>query len=787
MMDIRELIKTKRTFFDGGTGTVLQKMGLKPGERPEEWNLTCPEKVVSLHSSYIASGSNFITTNTFGVNSDKYPDYEKYIKAAVKCAKTAVKGFDDRFVAYDIGPLGRLLKPMGDLDFEEAYSIFKDSVVCAEKCGVDLYIIETMNDIYETKAALLAVKENSKKPVFVTNAYDENGRLMTGADVLCVVSVLEGMGADAIGVNCSFGPDKTLGVIKEYAKYASVPLVVSPNAGLPKVVDGKTVYDITPDRFAEIMKEIANAGGCILGGCCGTTPEHIEKTVKLTKKQKYVLPEKKNLTAVCSYSKSVLIDKKPLIIGERINPTGKKLLKEALRNGNTGYILGEAISQTEKGAHILDVNVGLPDIDEEKKMCETVFAIQSVTDTPLQLDSPNPLVLEKAMRIYNGVPLINSVDGTKEKMKRVFTLMKKYGGVAIALTMDEKGIPSTAAKRVAIAEKILKNAQKCGLSANRFIFDPLCMAVSADKNGAKTTLDSVKMLSERGYKTCLGVSNVSFGLPARDKLNMSFYALALENGLSVGIINPCNEKMSDVYHSFVALKGFDENFEEYIAYSSDENIAKKETQTKENDVISLKDAVKRGLKEQAKELAKALLEKCPPLEIINGQIIPALNEIGKAFEEKKAFLPQLLMSAEAANSAFEIIKTALPPKKSDEERKVILATVEGDIHDIGKNIVKVLLESYSFKVFDLGRDVAPEKVLECVKETGCLLVGLSALMTTTVPAMEKTIKLLHSYNKKIKVAVGGAVLNEEYAKMIKADKYCREATDTVKYAEKYYS
>ncbi|MBE6671521.1 MAG: homocysteine methyltransferase [Ruminococcaceae bacterium] len=784
-MNIRDAIKSKRLYFDGGTGTVLQSMGLKAGETPESWNITNPSKITALHKAYLDAGCDIIKTNTFGVNKDKYDNYELLIENAVKCAKEAIGDKKDKYIAFDIGPSGRLLKPFGDMEFEEAVSLFAANVRAAVKCGVDLILIETMNDSYETKAAVIAAKENSDLPVFVTNAYDESGKLMTGADPKAMVSLLEGLHVDALGMNCSFGPDKMLEIIDEFVLNSSLPVIVNPNAGLPRVENGKTTYDIDPEMFSEYMVSLATKGACILGGCCGTTPDYIRAAIEKTCKLEYKYPEKKNNTVVSSYTHTVTIGKTPVLIGERINPTGKSKLKEALRTNDLNYILNEGLVQAEKGAHILDVNVGLPEIDEIEMMKNVVTSLQSVTNLPLQLDSSSCNVLEKSMRIYNGKPLINSVNGKEESMAGVFPLVERYGGAVIALTMDESGIPDTAEERVEIAERIIKKAAEYGIGKNDIIVDPLCLTVSSDKNAANVTLKAVKLLNEKGIKTSLGVSNVSFGLPNRENINTVFFANALENGLDCAIMNPNSDAMMGVYYAFNALHGNDVGCAEYIKYASN-NGAQKAVNTSANTEMTLEKAVINGMTDSSVFLANELLKTEKPLDIINNIIIPALNEIGKAFEEKRAYLPQLLMSAEAASAAFEVIKSKMEVKVSDKTRGFILATVKGDIHDIGKNIVKVLLESYGFTVYDLGRDVEPIDIVSAVEKYDCRLVGLSALMTTTVPSMEETIKLLKERYDDVTVVVGGAVLNKSYADMINADFYAADAMDAVRYTEKYY-
>jgi len=784
MKSILELIMEKRIYFDGGAGTYLQSNGLMTGTPPETWNIENPDKITDMHRAYIDAGCNVVTTNTFGINSDKYQNYEDLITAAINCAKNAVNGKDDVFIAFDIGPTGRLLEPLGDLSFDDAVELFSANVKVAAKCGVDLVIIETMNDSYETKAAVLAVKENCDLPVFVTNVYDSSGKLMTGASPEAMVAMLEGLGVDALGLNCSVGPDKMLDIIDRFTDNASVPVIANPNAGLPVVVDGRTTYNIDADQFADYMQKLAEKGVNILGGCCGTTPEYMKKTVEKTAGIEYKKPVFKNHTVVSSYTQAVFIGSKPILIGERINPTGKKKLKEALKTDDLNYILNEGITQAEKGVHILDVNVGLPEIDEAKMMKKVVTSLQAVTDLPLQIDTSDPAVLEDAMRYYNGKPLVNSVNGEDESMDAVFPLVKKYGGAVIALAMDKKGIPETAEGRVAVAKKIIDKAKEYGIDKKDIIVDPLALTVSSEPNGAIVTLQAVKMLSDMGIKTSLGVSNISFGLPKRDIINSTFFANALENGLNCAIMNPFSEGMMNTYYAFNALHNLDTACGEYIKYA--DSIGDIKATSLPTDT-SLKSAIVKGMADMASKGAKELLVTENPLDIINNHIIPALNEIGLAFEQKKAYLPQLLMSAEAATAAFDQVKAVLPATKSENYRKVILATVKGDIHDIGKNIVKVLLESYGFCVIDLGKDVEPETVCKCAVENNCKLVGLSALMTTTVPAMEETIKQLHNLDMGVTVAVGGAVLNSEYAQMIKADFYGPDAMDTVRFTEKFYS
>ncbi|MGN0494517.1 MAG: homocysteine S-methyltransferase family protein [Acutalibacteraceae bacterium] len=782
---IRELLKKKRLYFDGGTGTLLQEMGLKGGEPPELWNKTNPQKITDLHKAYLDAGSDIISTNTFGINKLKYENYGELIAAGIDCAKKAVGGRQEKFVAFDMGPTGKLLEPLGELSFEDAVELFAANVKVAAKCGADLIIIETMNDSYESKAAVLAAKENCDLPVFVTNVYDESRHLMTGADPKAMVAMLEGLRVDALGVNCSLGPDKMLPVVKELCEYASVPIIVNPNAGLPEAKNGVTVYNVNADDFSDSMRQIAICGASVLGGCCGTTPEFIRKTVEKTRN--LPLPEPKNHTEtlISSYTHAVEIGKDPVLIGERINPTGKPKFKDALRRGDINYILSEGLNQADKGVHILDVNVGLPEIDEKAMMLSVVKQLQALCNLPLQIDTTDKAVLESALRAYNGKALINSVNGDQESMSGVFPLVKKYGGAVIALTLDKNGIPNTAEERFNIALKIIETAEKYGIQKRDIIVDPLALTVSSNQESAKITLKTIKLLKDAGIKTSLGVSNISFGLPRRELINSAFFTAALTSGLDCAIMNPFSADMMNSYFAYRALAGIDPACADYIAYASEAPSV--EAAKPQTDPADLKTAVIKGVKETAVKATEILSVTTAPLEIIDNFIIPALDEIGAAFENKKAYLPQLLMSAEAASAAFEVIKRKIPDKAGENGKKFVIATVKGDIHDIGKNIVKVMLQSYGFNVIDLGRDVDPEIVVETALQENCKLVGLSALMTTTVPSMEQTIALLHKADPDIKVVVGGAVLTQEYADMIKADCYAKDAMETVRYAEKFYS
>lgn len=794
-MNILNKLGKELLFFEGGMGTTLQKKGLGVNELPERWNITHPEIITNIHLDYLKAGCNIIKLNTFGANSLKFPNKEELkevIKAAFLNAKKAIElseRKDDIYIALDIGPTGKLLKPLGDMEFEDAVSIFGEVAAIGYELDVDLCLIETMNDLYETKAAILGVKENSNLPLFVTNAYDKSGKLMTGASPEAVCATVEGLGADAIGLNCSFGPEDMKPIAEKLIKASSLPIIVCPNAGLPKIENGETVYDIDENKFSSLMAEIADLGVHVVGGCCGTTPKHMKA---LTEKLNGFVPKavtQKNLSVISSYTHTVEFGKESVIIGERINPTGKKLFKEALKNNDIDYILNVGLKQEEAGAHVLDVNVGLPEIDEVSMMKRVVTSLQAVTALPLQIDTTSTEAMETALRLYNGKAMINSVNGTKESMDAVFPLVKKYGGLVVALTLDENGIPETAEARIKIAEKIYDEAKKYGIDKKDIIIDTLAMTISADKDAAKASLEALDIISKNGGNTVLGVSNISFGLPQREFINSAFYTLALGRGLSAAIINPHSIEMMKAYKCFMALSGKDDNCSDYIAFASDISVPEASVQKSENkptqNIGGLKNAIIKGLINEAKACAKKLLETSDPLDVVNENIVPALDIVGKGFEEKKVYLPQLLVSAEAAKAAFDAVKEkiALSGEKKENKCAFIIATVKGDIHDIGKNIVKVLLENYGFNVIDLGKDVKPEDVVEAVKKYDAHIVGLSALMTTTVPAMEETVKLIKKECPGVKTIVGGAVLTKEYADMIGADKYAADAMEAVRYAE----
>lgn len=810
-MTLLEKIKNGFVFFDGGYGTILQSKGLKAGELPETYNVLHPEMITDIHYEYLMAGSQILKTNTFGCNAMKFPkdeemSYEKLICAAVENAKKAISKAgkvqgEDAYIALDLGPTGKLLEPLGDLPFEKAVELYAQVTEIGAKCGVDCVLIETMNDGYEAKAAVLGVKETCDLPVFVTTVYDESGKSLTGSGPKNMVALLEGLGVDALGLNCSLGPKKMLPIVEELCENASIPIIANPNAGLPKVVDGKTVFEVDATEFAKEMEELVKAGARVLGGCCGTTPAHIGEMIKMVSAMQPKEITQKENTVISSYSKVVAFEDKPILIGERINPTGKSKFKQALRDHDIDYILREGFAQEEKKVHVLDVNLGLPEIDEVAMLKEVVVKLQSVIDLPLQIDTSDPVALEGALRLYNGKALINSVNGKEESMNSVFPLVKKYGGVVVALTLDESGIPETVEGRLLIAEKIYKKAAEYGISKKDIIVDVLTMSISTDGQAANVTLDAVAGIKERFLgKTILGVSNVSFGLPNRDFINATFFANAMERGLSAAIMNPNSADMLKAYYAFCALKGYDDRCVDYVEFAT-VDAPKMMPVNVTGTVVSnasagvetgsaLMQAIVKGMKDAAVEaIKKVLLEKKDAFEIIQNEIIPALDVVGKGFEKKTIFLPQLLMSAEAATAAFDVIKSTMKDSGSKKELKgkIVLATVKGDIHDIGKNIVKVLLENYGYDVIDLGKDVPKERIVEAVLEHKATLVGLSALMTTTVPSMEETIVELRQKAPACKVIVGGAVLTKEYADMIKADAYCKDAMEAVRYAEGYFA
>ena len=795
MKKITELLGKRILFFDGAMGTMLQGSGLKAGELPELLNITNPALITSIHKKYYDCGCNIATVNTFGANACKLKDSgytpEEVITAAINCAKAAreqSENTDEKFIAMDMGPIGRLIEPMGDLGFDEAYGLFSEMASCGEKAGADLILIETMGATYEVKAAVLAAKENTSLPIFVTCAFDASGKTFTGADCEAVAALLEGLRVDAYGLNCGLGPDELYPVISRFSAISSLPLIFNPNAGLPKQKDGATYFDVDPQAFAASMQRAAELGLSVMGGCCGTTPAHMSEMIRLCRELPARQAADKGITFVSSYTHAVRIGEEPLIVGERINPTGKKRFKEALKNDEISYILGEGIAQQDAGAQILDVNVGMPGIDEPAMLVKAVTRLQGVIDLPLQMDTSNMAAMEQALRRYNGKPLINSVSGKEESMRAVFPLVSKYGGTVVGLALDDSGIPATAEGRVAIARKIIETAAEYGISRKDIIIDGLTLTVSAEAESANVTLETLRRVKkELGVCTTLGVSNISFGLPKREIINAVFYTCALDAGLDCAIINPKSEAMMNAYYSYRALCGYDAACGDYISrYSAmTETSAQKPTET-----MSLKSAIVAGLGDTAASIVREKLTSgsmTDPMEIIKDELIPALNEVGDGFEKGTVFLPQLLMSAEAAKASFEVLKEQLAGSGSDEKiGRVILATVKDDIHDIGKNIVKVLLENYRFDVLDLGRDVPAETVLENVRKHNIKAVGLSALMTTTVVRMEETIRLLRKEAPDVKIFVGGAVLTEDYAMQIGADAYCRDAMASVRYCQKIF-
>lgn len=866
--NIMDRIGREWLFFDGGTGSILQEKGLQPGELPETWNLLHPERILDLHRGYLEAGADIYNTNTFGANRLKFPEnLDEIVTAAVKLAKearTQAGRDDDAYVALDIGPTGKLLAPMGDLSFDDAVDIFGEVVRIGAREGADLVLIETMNDSYEAKAAVLAAKENCDLPVFITCVFDGSGKMLTGGTPESVVAMLEGLGVDALGVNCSLGPAQMIPIVERLMKAAHVPVLVNPNAGLPKSVDGRTVYDVGPEEFAGYMKQIAALGAAAVGGCCGTTPDYIRAEIAAVRPLPLLPPQGREQTVIASFSRTVEIGRaaRPVIIGERINPTGKKRFKQALVDHDIDYIVDQGLQQEDAGADVLDVNVGTPEIDEVALLDEVVCRLQSVLALPLQIDTSNPEAMERALRHYNGKALINSVNGKQEVMAEVFPLVKKYGGVVVALALDEGGIPDNADDRIRIAEKIYATAAEYGIRREDIVIDGLCMTVSSDPRSALVTLETIRRIrDELGGSSILGVSNISFGLPARELINAYFFEMALQNGLSCAIINPNNHAMMQAYRAFCALTNQDENFQRFIsAYagykSPDKQVSDALTAYKtrvlnalgvsagdlqasgrplggsgsnagfgtdaagagaaglSSDNVSgagasagssgsgraagaddgrgpgalagksrLVEAIERGMAKPAADATREALLTRNALDIINEDLVPALDVVGQGFEKGTVFLPQLLMAAEAAKAAFAVVKESMAGSAQESKGRVILATVKGDIHDIGKNIVKVLLENYGYDVIDLGKDVPPETIVETALRENIRLVGLSALMTTTVVNMEETIRQLHQQKPDCRIVVGGAVMTQDYADKIGADCYGRDAMTTVRYAD----
>ncbi len=783
-MDFKTLLNNKEfIILDGAMGTMLQRKGLKLGALPECLGIESPDDIIDVHRQYINAGAEVVYTNTFGANRHKLSSckysVDEIITAAIKNAREAAKG-TDTLVALDIGPIGQLLEPTGSMSFEEAYDIFKEEVIAGK--DADLIVIETMTDLYETKAALLAVKENSTLPVICTMTFEQNLRTFTGVCVSSMALTLEGLGADAIGINCSLGPQELSDVVAELSKWTNLPIVFKPNAGLPDPVTDE--YDVTPEDFAAEIEKLIPYGIKIIGGCCGTTPDYIIAVKEILKNKKSALLDNSLTAAVCSPTNTVVISE-PRIIGERINPTGKKLFKEALLKKDIDYILGQAIEQVKAGADILDVNVGLPDIDEKEMMVKAVKAVQGVVDVPLQLDSTIPEVIEAALRVYNGKPIVNSVNGEEDSLNTVLPLVKKYGAAVVGLTLDKNGIPPKAEARFEIAERILNKALRLGIPKENVFIDCLTLTASAEQAAVLETTKAVRMVKERlGLKTVLGVSNISFGLPNRELINHSFLTMALTSGLDLPIINPNVASMTSAVRAYKLLANIDKNSVNFISeFGSVTSVA---SMPKEKADIDIFYAIENGLKKEGAKLTQELLETITPMEIINGYLIPALDKAGKEFESGKKFLPQLIQSAGVAQSAFEVIKARLVSENSEPVSKgnIVIATVKGDIHDIGKNIVKVLLENYGYNVIDLGRDVEYQAVVDAIKEYDCKLAGLSALMTTTLKSMENTISLIRENKLDCKVMVGGAVLTPDYAIKIGADFYAKDAKESVDIAKK---
>jgi 5-methyltetrahydrofolate--homocysteine methyltransferase len=788
-----KLLENEFVILDGAMGTMLQAAGLPLGGIPEEFSVTHPELLVDIHKQYIAAGSQIIYANTFGANRYKMADsqYEAdyLIEKAIENAKTACAG-TDCLVALDIGPIGQMLVPSGNLSFEEAYDMFKQEVLAGKEA--DLIVIETMTDLLETKAALLAAKENSDKPVLCTMTFEQNHRTFTGVSVSSMALTLQGLGADAIGLNCSLGPKEMYPIVEELAKWVKIPMILKPNAGLPDPVTNH--YDVTPEEFSQYMKECIPLGVKIFGGCCGTTPAYIKALTDALKEEHYVPNHPVCQAAICSPSKTVVIDG-PRVIGERINPTGKKRFKEALQNHDIGYILSQGIEQVKGGAEILDVNVGLPGIDERAMMVETVTQLQGILDVPLQIDSTIPEVLEAALRCYNGKPIVNSVNGEQKSIETVLPLVKKYGAAVVGLTLDENGIPKSAEERFAIAKRILDAALAIGIPKEDVFIDCLTLTVSAEQAACMETVKALHRVKEElGLKTVLGVSNISFGLPNREMVNHNFLMMAMTQGLDLPIINPNVVSMMGAVRSYRLLTNIDKDARDYIAnYSNvsmtstvvEKNVPAGGSTAAQGETKDIFYAIYNGLKEEGSAITREMLKTTDAMEIINEMLIPALDEVGKRFEAGTVFLPQLILSAEVAKAAFAEIKTYLVNNNAApiQKGKIVIATVKGDIHDIGKNIVKVLLENYGYQVIDLGKDVPYEAVVEAVQKENVKLVGLSALMTTTLVSMEKTIALLRENHCDCKVMVGGAVLTPEYAKQIGADYYSKDAKQSVDIAK----
>lgn len=756
--------------FDGAFGTELEKRGIMT-KMPEMLNITHKDQIAEIHKSYIDAGCDFITTNTFGANRIKMPneDRKQVIESAIELAK---RHRTSQHVMFDIGPLGKMLYPMGELSFDDAYDAFKEMVLTARDL-VDGFILETFTDLYELKCALLAVKENSDKPVFTTMTFDATGHTLTGTSPRIMAELMSNMGADAIGVNCSLGPKDLKPIVEEFLQYCDKPILVQPNRGIPTLRCGRAVYNLSTEDFARVMGEFCEAGVSVLGGCCGTNPEFIHAVSQ--NKGKKVQPRKVvRQTTITSATQLVTFDRVQ-ICGERINPTGKKKLKEAIINGDFDYIFKEAIKQEEAGATLLDVNLGVPKTDDVTNMKNVVTKLNEITNLPLQIDSSNPAAIEAGCRYYNGVPLINSVNGNADNMALIFPIAKRYGAVVLGLTMDDNGIPQSAEERFAIAERILNGAQQFGIAPHRMMMDTLTLTCSAQQPLVKETLRALRMVTDQlGLATALGVSNVSFGMPNREVINSTFLAMALENGLTMPIINPCNAMMTNAVLAFNALRGNSSDLDAFVNNA----VAQESAPTTNTVTMTLADAVRRGFKEESVALTKDALLTQDPMSIINETLIPTLNTVGADFEKQKIFLPQLISASEACKEAFDVIKSQFS-QGGAQKGLVVLATVKGDVHDIGKNIVKVIFESYGYKVVDLGKDTAKETILEAYHQHNPMIIGLSALMTTTVISMEETIAYLKEQGVKCPIFVGGAVLNQQLSEDIHADFYTKDALEFV--------
>ena len=768
-------------------GTMLQKMGLKPGEAPEILNITQPEWVLSVHRAYLHAGSRVIYANTFGASPRKMRrlgyDGRDVIAAGVRLAREAARN-TGALTALDIGPLGELLEPMGALSFEDAYAAFADMMEAGASAGADLIVIETMTDLYEAKAALLAAKEHTDLPVFVTMSFDQDGRTFTGCTVASMAHTLTGLGADAIGVNCSLGPVELLPLIREMRKHTALPLIAKPNAGLPDPEDGH--YDLSAPDFAKAAALLVQAGAALVGGCCGTDPDYIRAMKEAVKGLHPKAAEGEPPCLICTPTSPLLLDR-VRVIGERINPTGKKRFQQALLENDLDYIVDVAIQQIDAGADMLDVNVGYPGVDEEAMLPRVVKALQAAVDIPLQLDSVSPKALEAGLRVYNGKAAVNSVSGKEESLRAVLPIVKKYGAAVVGLALDDNGLPDTAEKRLEIAEKILRRAQEAGIPRRDVWIDCLTLTVSAQQSQAEETLRAVKLAREKlGLQTVLGVSNISFGLPNRLLITQAFLISALRAGLTLPIVNPNQKEIMDAVAAFRVLSGEDEGCKAYVdRFAQAQPDAPRMAAQPQ---LSLEEAVGRGLKAEAGRLAREALKTREPLSLVEGCLIPALDRVGADYEKGKAFLPQLLSAAQAAQAVFEEIRAAMAGKDAQEvtKGKILIATVQGDIHDIGKNIVKTVLQNYGYQVIDLGKDVPPEAVAKAAEEGHIPLVGLSALMTTTLPAMEETVRLLKGLSPAPAVMVGGAVLTPEFARAMGADAYARDARAAVEIARQVF-